>query len=111
MNPGDILEGRGALLQHGHLVAGVDYHLTVPRQIHFIIVPSGGLLDDYEAHLSGFILLTLTDAEKISQTDYTLELADKSKKMIQVERRYKKMKHKGEERISFWVKVVHHVPD
>jgi hypothetical protein len=106
MNPGDTLEGRGVLLQQGRLVAGVDYHLTVPRQTHFIVVPSGGFHDDYEAHLSGFILLTPTDAAEISLTQYTLELADKTRKTIQVERRYKKMKYRGEERISFWVKVV-----
>jgi hypothetical protein len=105
MNPGDTLEGRGILLQHGRLVAGVDYHLTIPRQTHFIIVPSGGFPHDYEAYLSGFILLTPADAEKISRTEYTLELADKSKKLIQVERRYKTIKHQGQERISFWVKV------
>lgn len=105
MNPGDTLEGRGVLLQQGRLVAGVEYHLTIPRQSHFIIVPSGGFPRDYESHLSGFILLTPADAEKISLTDYTLELADKSKKLIQIERRYKKLKHQGEERISFWVKM------
>jgi hypothetical protein len=106
MNPGDTLEGRGTLLQQGRLVAGVDYLLTIPRPAHFIIVPPDGLRSDYEAHLSGFILLTPTDADKISVAEYILELADKTKKSIRVERRYKKMKHKGEERISFWVKVV-----
>jgi hypothetical protein len=45
-------------------------------------------------------------AAEISLTQYTLELADKTRKTIQVERRYKKMKYRGEERISFWVKVV-----
>lgn len=94
------------LLQQGRLVAGVDYHLTIPRQTHFIIVPSEGIRPDYEAHLGGFILLAPADADKISLADYTLELADKSKKNIHVERRYKKIKHKGEVRISFWVKVL-----
>jgi hypothetical protein len=75
MNPGDTLEGHGALLQQGRLVAGVAYHLTVPGQT-------------------------------ISLAEYTLELADKSKRTIRIERRYKKMKHKGQERISFWVKIV-----
>ena len=106
MNPGDTLEGRGVLLQHGRLVADVDYHLTIPRQIHFIIVPTGGFHPDYEAHLGGFILLTPADADKISLTEYTLELADKTKKTIRVDRRYKETKHKGEARVSFWVKVV-----
>ncbi len=105
MNPGDTLTGRGLLLQHGRLVADVDYHLTIPRQTHFIIVPSGGFADDYEAHLSGFILLTPADAAKITLTEYTLELADKTKKIIRVERRYKEINHHGEERVSFWVKV------
>ncbi len=94
------------LLQHGRLVAGVDYHLTVPRQTHFIIVPMGGLRRDYEAHLGGFILLAPADADKITLAEYTLELADKTKKTLRVERRYKKTKHKGEEWVSFWVKVV-----
>jgi hypothetical protein len=106
MNPGDTLEGRGVLLQQGHLVARVDYHLTIPRQTHFIIVPAEGVRPDYEAHQGGFILLAPTDADKIFLADYTLELADKSKKNIRIERRYKKIKHKGEIRISFWVKVV-----
>lgn len=106
MNPGDTLEGRGVLLQQGRLVAGVDYHLTIPRQTHFIIVPAEGVRPDYQAHLAGFILLAPADADKISLADYTLELADKSKKNIRVERRYKQIKRKGEVRISFWVKVL-----
>ena len=106
MKPGDTLEGRGVLLQHGRLIADVDYHLTIPRQTHFIIVPTGSFRPDYEAHLAGFILLTPADADKISLTEYTLELADKTKKIIRVERRYKETKHKGEIRVSFWVKVV-----
>jgi hypothetical protein len=106
MKPGDTLEGRGVLLQQGRLIADVDYHLTIPHQIHFIIVPSGGFRPDYEAHLAGFILLAPTDADKISLTEYTLELADKTKKTIRVDRRYKETKHEGEARVSFWVKVV-----
>jgi hypothetical protein len=106
MNPGDTLEGRGALLQQGRLVAGVDYHLTIPRPAHFMIVPPGSLRPDYETYLAGFILLTPADVAKISLAEYTLELADKTKKSIRIERRYKKIKHKGEERISFWVKVI-----
>jgi hypothetical protein len=105
MNPGDILEGRGALLQHGRLVARVDYHLTIPRQIHFIVVPPAGIRPDYEAHLGGFILVSPADADQVALTEYTLELADKTKKTIWVERRYKEMKHKGEACVSFWVKV------
>ena len=105
-NPGDVLEGRGTLLQHGRLIAKVDYHLTIPRQTHFIINPTGNFKLDYENHAGGFILLTPEDAKNLSLADYTLELASKSKKSIRVERRYKKIKHQGQPRISFWVKVV-----
>ena len=106
MNPGDVLEGRGVLLQHGRLIARVDYHLTIPHESHFITNPSGGLFFDYQDHLGGFVLLAPADAENVSLTEYTLELADRSKKTIRVERRYKEIKHKGEERVSFWVKVI-----
>ena len=106
MNPGDTLEGRGLLLQQGRLIAQVDYHLTIPRETHFALNPTGGFRLDYKTHLGGFILLTPADADKISLTEYILELSDKSKKAIRVERRYKNMKHRGEPRVSFWVKVV-----
>lgn len=106
MNPGDTMTGRGLLLQQGRLVVSVDYHLTIPHQTHFIIVPPGGFADDYEAHLGGFILLTPADAAKISLVEYTLELADKTKKNIRVERHYKEINHHGEKRVSFWVKVI-----
>ncbi len=106
MNPGDVLEGRGRLLQHGRFVAEVDYHLTIPRDLYFIINPTGSLHLDYEDYLGGFVLVTPDDAEKIALTDYILELDDKSKKTVQVERRYKKTKHQGKNHVSFWVKVV-----
>jgi hypothetical protein len=106
MNPGDTLEGRGLLLQHGRLVASVDYHLTIPRETHFMINPTGSFNFDYEEYLGGFILLSPDEAQKISLTEYTLELVNKSKKTIRVERRYKKIEHKGQPRISFWVKVI-----
>ena len=106
MNPGDILEGHGSLLQHGRLITDVDYHLTIPHQTHFVINPTGSFNFDYEDHLGGFVLVKPEDAAKVSFTEYTLELASKSKKTIRVERRYKKIKHQGEERVSFWVKVV-----
>lgn len=106
MNPGDILEGSGVLLQQGRLIARVDYHLTIPRETHFVINPTGSFRLDYEDHLGGFVLLAPDDAEKISLTEYTLELTNKNKKTIRVERRYKEIRHKGEERVSFWVKVV-----
>ena len=48
MNPGDVLEGCGRLLQHGRLVVEVDYHLTIPRDLYFIINPTGSLHLDYE---------------------------------------------------------------
>jgi hypothetical protein len=104
--PGDSLEGRGALLQHGRLIAHVDYHLTIPHQTHFFINPMGNFQVNYEDYAGGFILLAPADADKLSLTDYTLELANKSKKTVRVERRYKNINHKGEPRISFWVKVV-----
>lgn len=94
------------LLQHGRLIAEVDYHLAVPTEVHFIINPASILHPNYDLYLSGFILLTPAEAEKISLAEYTLELADKTKKTIRVERRYKQMKHKGADFISFWVKVV-----
>jgi hypothetical protein len=106
MNPGDTFEGRGLLLEHGRLIAAVEYHLTIPHETHFVINPTGSFDFDYEDHLGGFILLRPDDAEKISLTEYTLELVNKSKKSIRVERRYKEIKHKGQPRVSFWVKVV-----
>jgi hypothetical protein len=105
LNPGDTLEGSGLLLQHGRLVARVDYHLAVPRASHFTLNP-GSLHLDYESHLSGFILVSPAAAEDLELAVYTLELADKSKRPIRIERRYKKIKHKGETRISFWVTVL-----
>ena len=104
-NPGDVLEGQGNLLQQGRRVANVDYHLTIPNLTHFLINPTGKIQSDYTEHAGGFILLTPEDAENISLTEYTLELSDKSKHTIHIERRYKRIKHKGETRISFWVKV------
>lgn len=105
MNPGDTLEGSGLLLQHGRLVARVDYHLAIPRATHFALNPRSLHLD-YESHLSGFILLSPAAAADLDLAVYTLELADKSKRAIRIERRYKKIKHKGEPRISFWVTVL-----
>ncbi len=82
MKPGNILEGRGLLLQHGRLIANLDYHLTIPIETHFVINPTDSFSLDYEDYLAGFILLAPDKAEKISLTEYTLELADKSKKNI-----------------------------
>lgn len=95
------------MLQHGRLVAAVDYHLTIPHETHFIINPTGRLHFDYDDHLGGFILVAPEDAGQIVvEAEYTLEMANKHKKTLQVERRYKKIKRKGKERISFWVRVV-----
>jgi hypothetical protein len=106
MNPGDTLEGRGAILQHGRLVAEVDYHLTIPDDLHFFMNPTGRLHFNYEEHLGGFILVAPEDEAHLDLTEYTLELFNKHRKTIQIQRRYKKIKHKGEARISYWVKVV-----
>jgi len=106
MNPGDVLEGHGRLLQHGRLVVEVDYHLTIPRDLYFIINPTGSLHLDYEDYLGGFVLVTPDDAEKIALIDYILEFEDKSKKTVHVERRYKKTKRQGKVRISIWVNVI-----
>lgn len=105
-NPGDVLEGSGALLEHGRLIANVEYHLTVPTRTHFLVNPTGKLRNDYADHVGGFILLAPADARQIELTAYTLELADKSKKTIRVERRYKQLKFKGKPRVSFWIKVL-----
>jgi hypothetical protein len=43
-----VLTGRGSLLQKGRLIAFVDYHLTIPRQSHFIMNPTGNLRVKYE---------------------------------------------------------------
>ena len=106
MNPGDTLEGQGVLLQQGRLIAEVDYRLTIPDQTHFFMNPTGKLRFEYEEHLGGFILISPQDEEKIALTEYTLELVNKHRKTVHIERRYKKIKHKGEARISFWVKVL-----
>jgi hypothetical protein len=106
MIPGDTLEGRGLLLEHGRLIANIDYHLTIPTQTHFAINPTGSLHFDYEDYLGGFILLTPDDAKKISLTEYTLELTNKHRKNIRVERRYKNINRKDEQLVSFWVKVI-----
>jgi len=106
MNPGDVLEGRGLLLQHGRLVAEVHYHLTIPRDLYFVLNPTGKFHLDYEEYLGGFILVPLGDVEKVALDEYILELSDKSKRTIQVERRYKKSNFQGEDHISYWVKVV-----
>ena len=88
------------------MVAEVHYHLTIPRDLYFLLNPTGRLHLDYEEYLGGFILVAVGDAEKIALDQYTLELSDKRKRTIQVERRYKKRNVQGKDQISFWVKVV-----
>ena len=105
-NPGDVLEGQGQLLHHGQLVARIDYLLTIPTQIHFLINPTGKLNTNYEDYAGGFILLRPEDADTLALDKYTLELADKRKTTVRVERRYAEVKHKAGPRISFWVKVI-----
>ena len=105
-NPGDAVEGQGVLLQHGRLIAQVDYHLAIPTQTHFFINPAGKLNLNHKDYAAGFILLAQKDAETLSLDEYTLELSDKSKKKILVERRYKTVKRRKETKISFWVKVI-----
>ncbi len=104
--PGDVLEGQGQLLQHGRLIAAVDYHLTIPNQTYFFINPTGEFSLSYDKYKGGFILLKPEDADTLALETYTLELADKYKMKVLVERKYKKVKHKGHSRISFWIKVV-----
>jgi hypothetical protein len=55
---------------------------------------------------NGFILLTPQDAENLSLADYTLELAGRSLEHIRIERRYKEIEHKGQARLSFWVRLI-----
>jgi hypothetical protein len=104
--PGDVLEGRGLLLSHGRLIAKVDYHLTIPSQVYFLINPTGKVRNDYEAYAAGFILVAPVDADTLPLGEYTLELADKGKKTVRVERRYKEIDHKGKKVVSFWVNVI-----
>lgn len=51
-------------------------------------------------------MLKPEDADTLILDTYTLELADKYKMKVLVERRYKKVNHNGNPRISFWIKVV-----
>ena len=105
-NPGDSLDGAGLLLQQGRIVADVYYHLSVPTQTHFLVNPLGGLKNDYANYAGGFVLVPSTDAIKVTLGEYVLELADKSKRIIRVERRYKTLQHQGRNCLSFWVAVL-----
>ncbi len=103
---GDVLEGRGLLLQQGQPIATVDYHLTIPEDSHLMTTLARLFHFNHQKEISGFILLPLKEAETITLTDYTLQLANDGMKTIRIERRYKKINHRGEERISFWVKAI-----
>lgn len=99
------LEGRGVLLEHGRLIAHVDYHLAPPTHTHLFSQAKPNLNLSEPQLLSGFILLPTANKD-LPLRAYTLELANKERLSIVVERRYKKIRHEGETRISFWVKVV-----
>jgi len=107
MNPGDTLKGQGQLLQHGQLIVTIDYHLTIPSSTHFVINPTGKLNFNFDDYLAGFVLVEPDAADKIEPgTEYTLELHNKAKLPVQIDRRYKQIEHQGQPRISFWVTVV-----
>ncbi len=105
-NPGDVLEGQGVLLQHGRRIADIHYHLTIPNQTHFIINPAAKFKINYADYATGFILVSPANAPQLKLAAYTLELSDKSKKHIQIERRYKKIKRENETFISFGINII-----
>lgn len=105
-NPGDAIEGRGVLLFQGRRIAEVNYHLAVPTQTHFFVNPAGNLRAEYRDAAGGFILLKPADAEQVACTDYLLELDNRRRLSIRVERRYKKITHAGQPRVSFYVTVI-----
>lgn len=104
-NPGDILEGSGLLLKQGRLIAPVECHLSIPSQTHFLINPTGNFRTDYREYAAGFVLVLPEHAKNVTLGNYTLELADKRKIKIQIERTYKNTQHQGQEYCSFWVKI------
>lgn len=106
-NPGDSLEGSGLLLQQGRLIAHVEYHLSIPTQTHFLVNPTGNLKIDYQEYAAGFILILPENAKNVTLgSNYTLQLTDKRKKEIRIERKYKDTKHHGKAYHSFWVKSI-----
>lgn len=107
MNPGETLKGQGQLLQHGRLIAEIDYHLTIPSSTHFVINPIGKLNFNFDDYLAGFVLVNPAEAGQLKAgAEYTLELQNKAKLPIRVDRRYKQVEHQGQARISFWITVV-----
>lgn len=105
-NPGDAVEGSGFLLQHGRLVTRVHYHLSIPTQTHFLVNSPGRVSADYADFAGGFVLVPASEAATLPLGEYTLELIDKSRRQVNVERRYKPVKHQGHPHVSFWVTLL-----
>ena len=105
LNPGDTIEGQGVLLQHGHQIADVEYCLFIPTQTYFIVNPTGDLKPEYDDYIAGFILLAPQDAKTVRGTQYSLQLADGSRRNVQIERRYKEVQRKGKPQVSFAIRV------
>ncbi len=100
--PGDAVEGAGYLLQHGRIITSIHYHLSIPTQTHFLVNLPGSLSAAYTNFAAGFVLVPAS-AANLPLGQYTLELADKSRQPVTVERRYKQVMHRGRQCISFWV--------
>ncbi|MDM8530040.1 hypothetical protein QUF63_02635 [Anaerolineales bacterium HSG25] len=106
MRPGDFVEGRGMLWLDDNPVAGVEYHLAMPQESHFWLNPLAHLHFETDEHVGGFILVRPQDCARITMTEYTLQLSDQSKRLIQVERRYKEMRQEYQTKIAFWVRII-----
>ncbi|GAB4460698.1 MAG: hypothetical protein Kow0031_40130 [Anaerolineae bacterium] len=104
--PGDAVEGAGYLLQRGRVIAGVYYHLSVPTQTHFLVNQPGSPVGPYSDFVSGFVLVPIDQTPPLSPGEYSLELSDKSRRLIKIERRYRQVKHRGRECVSYWVSVL-----
>ncbi|RME97840.1 MAG: hypothetical protein D6768_18745 [Chloroflexi bacterium] len=88
------------------MIAPVEYHLSIPTQTHFLVNPSGNFKADYREYAAGFILILPENAKNVTLGGtYTLQFADKRKKEIRIERKYKNTKHRGKTYHSFWVKI------
>ncbi|MDM8528866.1 hypothetical protein QUF58_11755 [Anaerolineales bacterium HSG24] len=106
MKSGDFIEGRGLLWLDDNPVAAVDYHLAMPQESHFWLNPLAHLRFEADEHVGGFILVRPQDSDRIAQIQYTLQLSDQSKRLIQVERRYKEIRQEHQVKIAFWVKTI-----
>jgi hypothetical protein len=80
--------------------------LSIPTQTHFLVNSPGSLSADYADFAGGFVLLPVSEAATLALGEYTLELNDKSRRQVKVERRYKKVKQQGRAYVSFWVTVL-----